>query len=1156
MRDNASVVFVFLILIFSGLSTIVNSSPNDSQIGVLKSEDVIFNSEIDDEIDLNSLFNTSTQIPFLTSNDGLVEGLDVYIKNENIHLSYFSGKSLYYGEYDDLYNKWRVLEVDNISEFTNISTNVQITGTEIAVNGAKIHIIWGYKYYNQTISATTTSLRYATNNLVVNQQILENSSNFRYFNETDWPEDLPDWTAFDLSLYTGGLEPGSIGGKASLEYSQGATHIAYDDNRNDCGWYISNIQVTNPNSISSISSIKDDCTQTLGVELFFDYDHIPNFFYSDNEDLYIQVGVNGSRTHVGGGPDGFPADFDYRIYGSDLLMGYVEFDSSMYQFYCCDIFSREGAEEIIDFTEVGGGSLGYCEMENGGNGCESYRSAVSLFFDSDGKQHLLSSERYKNDSMDDFRSQRIHYFKDDSNQWTYDLTNVFGDVIFDEQGYLYVFGNRELMTNSPNYRYNGDNDGDGVDDSRDLCPSTTAGDEVNGVGCADYERDSDDDGISDSEDLCEGYDDSLDSDNDGTPDGCQDSDGDGVTDDIDACPGSFGVVDSIGCASDQRDSDSDGVLDKFDQCEGYDDSLDSDDDGIPDGCDSTDDNQSNNTDNDTSNSACSVSITTTSASRSCSIPNDDMDWDDEPDSSDDDQDGDGRLDVIELTDTVENNDPATVDESVISNPELDSTHSISIIRDESNLEIIVDYEISLPLFTVHVPTVAYFNEDGTAKDPQDYDYTLNSKNELDRLEQHMCDSPNLNGYMYEGQTIPEWLENYSIAGTTHAIDNWNCEWLQRRTIDIMSLMMISDANELDTWRETIRYKITLDFTSNSIQDVSINIPVGEPSNDLQQWVWNLIVEDESASQNIIYHPWAEEANAIISIPASSNQGTGDTNNQGNDIPTRDGQWTIRFELDGPGPVDCGSYGMIYSSKDSYSSSDDIFISCSAEPEEEITFCIKIYNDFGMYEDSSCQTAQYFMLVAASGTDLNGMTWEDELNQDLDDWENDLQQDLDDWESDFDTDYSSGSDSEELFDDSFMLLIAVVLILGGVAEAVKRSKNSDKTKSKKRARSGKRQEETEYDDTNYQVSNYQPEQYNSGTQEIDQYLQEETDYVENYDNQQSTVEDNSQPIKNSQTPSFEYSGEVNEDGWEVCEYPRGSSNWWWKNYPEQRWDKWE
>ena len=142
---------------------------------------------------------------------------------------------------------------------------------------------------------------------------------------------------------------------------------------------------------------------------------------------------------------------------------------------------------------------------------------------------------------------------------------------------------------------------------------------------------------------------------------------------------------------------------------------------IPDGCDSTDDNQSNNTGNDTSNSACSVSKTT-SASRSCSIPNDDMDWDGESDAGDDDQDGDGRLDVIELTDTV-NNDPATVDESVISNPELDNAHSISIISDESNLEIIVDYEISLPLFNINIPTVAYFNEDGTAKDA-DYDYTL------------------------------------------------------------------------------------------------------------------------------------------------------------------------------------------------------------------------------------------------------------------------------------------------------------------------------------------------------------------------------------------------------------------------------------------------
>ena len=138
----------------------------------------------------------------------------------------------------------------------------------------------------------------------------------------------------------------------------------------------------------------------------------------------------------------------------------------------------------------------------------------------------------------------------------------------------------------------------------------------------------------------------------------------------------------------------------------------------------------------------------------------------------------------------------------------------------------------------------------------------------------------------------------------------------------------------------------------------------------------------------------------------------------------------------------------------------------------------------------------------------------------------------------------------------MLLIAVVLILGGVAEAVKRSKNSDKTKSKKRARSGKRQEETEYDDTNYHVSDYQTESYNSESQVIDQYEQEETTYVDNFANQQTSLEDNAQPINYSQAPPFEYNGEVNEDGWEVCEYPRGSDKWWWKDYSNQTWEKWE
>ncbi|WP_428263062.1 hypothetical protein [Haliangium sp.] len=65
------------------------------------------------------------------------------------------------------------------------------------------------------------------------------------------------------------------------------------------------------------------------------------------------------------------------------------------------------------------------------------------------------------------------------------------------------------------------------------------------------------------EDLCPGFDDALDADGDGTPDGC------------DVCPNSAYVL----------DSDSDGVCDDIDVCPGADDKLDSDGDGTPNGCD-------------------------------------------------------------------------------------------------------------------------------------------------------------------------------------------------------------------------------------------------------------------------------------------------------------------------------------------------------------------------------------------------------------------------------------------------------------------------------------------------------------------------------------------------------------------------------------------
>lgn len=134
-----------------------------------------------------------------------------------------------------------------------------------------------------------------------------------------------------------------------------------------------------------------------------------------------------------------------------------------------------------------------------------------------------------------------------------------------------------------------DSDGDGIPDSRDMCPDTPPGVTVDEFGCP---VDSDGDGVPDYLDKCpdtprgakvdkDGC--PLDSDGDGVPDyrdmcpntpkgvlvdkdGCPiDSDGDGVPDHLDKCPNTpSGVpVDKDGCP---KDSDGDGVPDYLDEC--------------------------------------------------------------------------------------------------------------------------------------------------------------------------------------------------------------------------------------------------------------------------------------------------------------------------------------------------------------------------------------------------------------------------------------------------------------------------------------------------------------------------------------------------------------------------------------------------------------
>ncbi|MCB0597027.1 MAG: OmpA family protein [Lewinellaceae bacterium] len=95
-----------------------------------------------------------------------------------------------------------------------------------------------------------------------------------------------------------------------------------------------------------------------------------------------------------------------------------------------------------------------------------------------------------------------------------------------------------------------DQDGDGIADAKDDCP-TQAG-QASHNGCPD----SDGDGIADREDDCPLLAGSL--------KGCPDSDGDGVADHIDQCPGLPGPSFRAGCPS--NDSDGDGVPDDEDRC--------------------------------------------------------------------------------------------------------------------------------------------------------------------------------------------------------------------------------------------------------------------------------------------------------------------------------------------------------------------------------------------------------------------------------------------------------------------------------------------------------------------------------------------------------------------------------------------------------------
>ncbi len=215
-----------------------------------------------------------------------------------------------------------------------------------------------------------------------------------------------------------------------------------------------------------------------------------------------------------------------------------------------------------------------------------------------------------------------------------------------------------------------DSDDDGICDGLDQCPNFN--DNLIGQACNDGDpctsgetystnclceggslNDADGDGVCDTDDQCPGTDDSIIGTNCEDGDACTvndtydstcncvgvlspDTDNDGVCDVLDQCPGfdnnligqpcDDGILCFSGSTWDNNcnctggqffDTDNDNVCDNLDQCPGFDDSIDVNNNGIPDGCEGCEDMiVENNQSPVTTNKAANISIETNGAVQS------------------------------------------------------------------------------------------------------------------------------------------------------------------------------------------------------------------------------------------------------------------------------------------------------------------------------------------------------------------------------------------------------------------------------------------------------------------------------------------------------------------------------------------------------------
>ena len=487
------------------------------------------------------------------------------------------------------------------------------------------------------------------------------------------------------------------------------------------------------------------------------------------------------------------------------------------------------------------------------------------------------------------------------------------------------------------------------------------------------------------------------------------------------------------------------------------------------------------------------------------------------------------------------------------------------------LEISFEYKVNLVEFTAHLPLVAYYNEDGTEIPPQDYDYTLTSTNQLDRLENQMCYSPNLGELMYSSPRFPLWLENLTIDMTLNS-QNFECSWIERRDVNLMSALMIIDHMDVANFKETIRYTLTLENQGQFSNTVEIKLPSHEAS---QGKVWGVKLSHGTLTQSAIAHPWVE--NLSISIPAPPLADGQEENQQSSVTPSHASGWSFIADVS-QGGIDCSGYSSTvtdnlddiyqqndieYNNLNSYHeyriSDDDVLITCSgslgleeAMNEDEIEFCIYLFLD-GVYKDSGCDSG-IFVTASVSGQRQTFDEVIDDFNQDLDDLEQQWQNDLDDLFSPPESS-ASGSSEDVTFDDLFMLLIIAALI-GGVAQSIQK-KNKEKVKSKKKRSSKPNNVQTNRSKVEGRETAFSIPGLDIGRKEPDDApkMYDSTPDTEDVAIQNADEFNSVSEVVHNQPP-FTFSGEIDEHGWEICEYPRSSGVWWWKDYESEQWVIWD